>query len=301
MYNDKEVTHMEIRVLQYFLAIAREETISGAAEFLHITQPTLSRQMKDLEDELGKILFIRGTRKIELTEEGMILRKRAEEIIELVDKTEMEIATSDQHISGDVYIGCGETEGMRIITKVIKQVQKQHPLIKFHIESDYKEDVLDKLNKGLIDFGILVNTGKMNNYNFLELPYKDVCGVLMRTDSPLASKDYITIDDLKDKPLILSRQDMQSDNIATWLNEDINEMNIVATYNLIYNASLMVEEGIGYVIGLDRLINTTNTDLCFKPLKPSLEVSLSVVWKKYQVFNKASKYFLTTLQSEIEL
>lgn len=291
---------MEIRVLQYFLAIAREETISGAAEFLHITQPTLSRQMKDLEDELGKTLFIRGTRKIELTEEGMILRKRAEEIIALVDKTEMEISTSDQHISGDIYIGCGETEGMRIIMKVIKKIQKQHPLIKFHIESDYKEDVIDKLNKGLIDFGVLVNTGKINNYNYLELPYKDVCGVLMRKDSPLASKDYITVNDLKDKPLILSRQDMQSDNIATWLNEDMNEMNVVATYNLIYNASLMVEEGIGYVIGLDRLINTTNTDLCFKPLKPALEVGLSVVWKKYQVFNKASKYFMTTLQSEIE-
>ncbi len=291
---------MEIRVLQYFLAIAREETISGAAEFLHITQPTLSRQMKDLENELGKTLFIRGTRKIELTEEGMILRKRAEEIIALVDKTEMEISTSDQHISGDIYIGCGETEGMRIIMKVIKKIQKQHPLIKFHIESDYKADVIDKLNKGLIDFGILVNTGKINNYNYLELPYKDVCGVLMRNDSPLASKDYITVEDLKDKPLILSRQDMQSDNIATWLNEDMNEMNVVATYNLIYNASLMVEEGIGYVIGLDRLINTTNTDLCFKPLKPALEVGLSVVWKKYQVFNKASKYFMTTLQSEIE-
>ncbi|MCD7894677.1 MAG: LysR family transcriptional regulator [Erysipelotrichaceae bacterium] len=291
---------MEIRVLQYFLAIAREETISGAAEFLHVTQPTLSRQMKDLENELGKTLFIRGTRKIELTEEGMILRKRAEEIIALVDKTEMEISTSDQHISGDIYIGCGETEGMRIIMKVIKKIQMQHPFIKFHIVSDYKEDVIDKLNKGLIDFGVLVNTGKMNNYNFLELPYKDVCGVLMRNDSSLASKDYITINDLKNKPLILSRQDMQSDNIATWLNEDINELNVVATYNLIYNASLMVEEGIGYVIGLDRLINTTNTDLCFKPLKPSLEVGLSVVWKKYQVFNKASKYFVTTLQSEIE-
>ncbi|MCD8028751.1 MAG: LysR family transcriptional regulator [Erysipelotrichaceae bacterium] len=291
---------MEIRVLQYFLAIAREETISGAAEFLHITQPTLSRQMKDLEDELGKTLFIRGTRKIELTEEGMILRKRAEEIIALVDKTEMEISTSDQHISGDIYIGCGETEGMRIIMKVIKKIQKQHPFIKFHIESDYKADVIDKLNKGLIDFGVLVNTGKMNNYNYLELPYKDVCGVLMRKDSPLSSKNFITVEDLKDKPLILSRQDMQSDNIATWLNEDMNEMNVVATYNLIYNASLMVEEGIGYVIGLDRLINTSNTDLCFKPLSPSLEVGLSVVWKKYQVFNKASKYFMTTLQSEIE-
>lgn len=291
---------MEFRVLQYFLAIAREETISKAAESLHITQPTLSRQMKGLEEQLGKQLFIRGNRKINLTEEGILLRQRAEEIISLVEKTESEIMHSDTTISGDIYIGSGETEGMRILAKVIDTCHKGYPKIKFHLYSGNSQDVVEKIENGLIDFGVLIEPADISKYDFIKLPVKDKWGVLMRKDSPIASLKSITADTLKKLPLICSSQEIVKNEISGWLNDDYNKLNIVATYNLIYNASLLVEEGSGYALGLDKLINTSgNSKLCFIPLEPKLEVGLTLIWKKYHLFSKAASYFLNQLRKEI--
>lgn len=292
---------MELRVLQYFLAITREESISGAAEQLHITQPTLSRQIKELEEVLGKQLFIRGNRKITLTEDGMFLRKRAEEIINLVEKTESDLLLSDASISGDIYIGSGETEGMKLIAKVMHKCQAKYPDIRFHLFSGNAQDVADRIEKGLLDFGIFVEPADISKYDFLKLPVTDVWGVLMRRDSPLATKNSITSQDLKDIPLIFSNQQMVKNEISGWMDGDFEQLNIIATYNLIYNASLLVEEGQSYVLGLDKLINTSgDSQLCFKPLEPRLEVGLTLVWKKYQIFSRAADYFLKTLRNEIE-
>lgn len=287
---------MEFRVLQYFLAVAREQSVSGAAEYLHLSQPTLSRQLKDLEDELGKQLFIRGNRKITLTDEGMTLRKRAEEIMDLVKKTEDEIMLSDNTVTGNVYIGAGETDAIRILAKAAYQLQLEFPQICIHISSGDAEDVTERLNKGLIDFGVLFDPTDLSEYNHLRIPVKDEWGVLMRRDSPLAEKEIITPEDLWDKPLIVSRQQKEGSNLSIWLKQSFSNLNIVATYSLLYNGSLMVEEGMGYALCLNHIINPTGESrLCFRPLYPKLEVGLNVVWKKYQILNKASEKFLSKL------
>lgn len=293
---------MEIRVLQYFLAIARMESISKAADYLHITQPTLSRQIKELEEELGKTLFIRGNRKITLTDEGMYFRKRAEEIINLVEKTEAEMAGSNDVLSGEIYIGGGETEGMRLVAKAIKRVQEEQPLIKFHLVSGNAQDVTDRLDKGIIDFGFLIEPTDLTPYDFIRLPTSNKWGILMRKDSPLAHKDFVTANDLQALPLICSSQDMITNTLAKWLGNSSKKLNIVAKYNLIYNASLLVEEGVGYAFTLDNLVSThKDSPLCFKPLRPPLTAGHSIVWKKYQVFSKSAEFFLEVLQEEIEL
>lgn len=286
---------MEIRVLQYFLAVAREQSISGAAEFLHLSQPTLSRQLKDMEEELGKQLFIRGNRRIMLTEEGVILRKRAEEIVDLVHKTEREIMVSDETIAGDIYIGAGETDGVRLIAQIAQNLQKDYPGIHFHISSADAIDVTERLDKGLLDFGILIGTVDETKYECIKLPAIDTWGVLMRRDSPLANKETITPADLLDKPLMVSRQALKRE-IGDWLKQGMGSFHIVSTYNLVYNASLMVDEGMGYALCFDKIINTTGTNLCFKPLSPKLTVGMQIAWKKYQVFSRASQKFLEKLQ-----
>lgn len=284
---------MELRVLQYFLAVTREQSISGAAEALHLSQPTLSRQLKDMEDELGKQLMIRGNRKITLTEEGMILRKRAEEILNLVQKAEHEISISDDVITGDVYIGTGETDVVRLLAKAGKRVQLEYPDIHYHISSGDTTDVLESLDKGLIDFGMIFGTIDTSKYEYLEFPIKDIYGILMQKDSPLAEKNSIRPEDLHDKPLIFNRNTRDGDLLTTWLGKSISELNISATYNLLFNASLMVEEGLGYAFALDKIINTAdNNNLCFVPCEPELSTGMSLIWKKYQVFPKAAKKFL---------
>ncbi|MDE6208267.1 MAG: LysR family transcriptional regulator [Lachnospiraceae bacterium] len=291
---------MELRVLQYFLAVAREQSIVRAAESLHLSQPTLSTQIKAMEEELGKQLLIRGTkgsRKVTLTDEGMILRKRAEEILNLVHKTEKEISLSNQVIFGDVYIGAGETDAVRFIAKAAKELYKSYPGIHYHITSGNAEFVLEQLDKGLIDFGIVFGSVDHSKYNSIPLPYKDIWGVLMRKDSPLAVKETISPEDLLDKPLIISRQDNNNGALSIWTERDLSELEIVATYNLLFNASLMVAEGLGYAIGFDKIINTSgNSNLCFRPLSPKREEGMSIVWKKYQVFSKASEKFIQEIK-----
>lgn len=291
---------MEIRVLKYFLAVAREQNISAAAESLFLSQPTLSRQLKELEEELGKQLFIRGSRKITLTEEGLLLRKRAEEIVELLDKTEKELSNSDEQVSGEIYIGAGETDGLRLIAKAAKELQEQYPQITYRIISGDAVDITERLDKGLIDFALLLEPVDISKYNYLKFPVKDVWGVLMRRDCPLAQKKSISPKDLQDMPLIVSRQALDGSELTQWLKNGSEQLNIVSTYNLVYNASLMVDEGLGVALCLDKIINVSgDSSLCFRPLKPRLEVGMSLVWKKYQVFSKAAEKFILKMQEGI--
>ncbi|MEE0742210.1 MAG: LysR family transcriptional regulator [Emergencia sp.] len=291
---------MELRVLHYFLAVVREQSILKAAESLHLSQPTLSTQIRNMEKELGKQLLIRGTkgsRKITLTEEGMILKKRAEEILNLVEKTEKEITLSDNIIMGDIYIGTGETDVFRLLAKAAKELQKEHPGIHYHISSGNAEFVMEQLDKGLVDFGIIFGTVDSAKYNFLKMPIKDTWGVLMRSDSALAKKESISPEDLWDKALIISHQKNQDTELSAWLKQDLSNLNIVATYNLLFNASLLVEEGLGYAIGLDKIINIPeNSNLCFRPLTPKVEAELYIIWKKYQIFSKAAEKFILKLK-----
>lgn len=288
---------MELRVLQYFLAVAREQSISGAAESLHLSQPTLSRQLKEMEEELGKQLLIRGNRRITLTEEGMILRKRAEEIIELVKKTENEISMSESFIAGDITVGAGETDGIRFLIRAADSLQKEYPLIHFHIVSGDIVTVLEDLDRGLIDFGLIFGEVDTAKYEHISVPYNDVWGVLMRRDSPLAEKEFVSAEDLIDKPLIISRQAFQKREFHDFFPCETEKLNIAATYNLLFNGSLMVEEGMGYAICFDNIINVSGeSELCFRPLQPQITASMSIVWKKYQVVTKAAEKFLQRLQ-----
>jgi len=293
---------LDIRVLQYFLAVAREESITKAAETLHMTQPPLSRQLKDLEEEVGKQLLIRGSKKVTLTEDGMLLRKRAEEMIALMEKTKSELSSSDENISGEIYMGSGETDAVSTIAKVAKNLQKEHPLIRYHIYSGDAEHIVERLDKGLIDFGLLVEPFDNSKYDFIRLPVKDTWGVLMRKDSPLAEKESICAEDLWDKPLIISHQTAISNEMIAWLRKDVSQLNIVATYDLLYNASRFVKMGFGYAIALDKLINTSgDSNLCFRPLYPVSEAGLCIVWKKYQVFSRAAGRFIQKLKDEFAL
>lgn len=291
---------MELRVLHYFLAVAREQSILKAAESLHLSQPTLSTQLRHMEEELGKQLFIRGTkgsRKITLTEEGMILKKRAEEILNLVEKTEKEITLSDSIIMGDIYIGTGETDAFRLLAKAAKELQNTYPGIHYHISSGNAEFVMEQLEKGLIDFGVVFGNTDFSKYNSLKMPEKDTWGVLMHRDCELAEKESISPEDLWDKPLIIPHQQNHDTELSAWLKQDLAKLNVVATYNLLFNASLLVDEGLGYALGLDKIINITeNSDLCFRPLTPKVEAEMYIIWKKYQVFSKAAEKFMLKLK-----
>ena len=293
---------MEIRVLRYFLTVAREGNITAAANYLHLTQPTLPRQIKDLEDELGQQLLIRKSRRVILTPEGMLLRKRAEEIISTVDKAEAEFSSMDNTISGDIYIGGGETQAIKLIANIMKELSNEYPGIRYHLYSGNAPDVTDRLDKGLLDFGLLIQPADLTKYDYLNLPEKDSWGVIMRQDSPLAEKEYIEKEDLLKLPLICSRQVVQlkgyGNQFAEWFGEDYKKLNIVTTFNLIYNATIMVETGLGYAITIDKLINTKDSSLCFRPLKPKLESRLNIIWKKYQVFSPAAELFLQRLREE---
>lgn len=293
---------MEIRLLRYFLAVAQEESISKAAELLHITQPTLSRQLMDLEKELNTKLLIRGKRnkKITLTEDGKLLKSRAQEIIDLTNKTESEFLFGDKNISGDIFIGGGETDAIRLIARTIKRLSLEYPNIKYHFYSGNGEDVTEKLNKGLLDFGVFIEPIDKKEYGFIQLPQNDTWGILMRKDSDLAKKEYIEPEDLINIPLFSSRQYLVKNLISGWLGFDFEKLNIIGSYNLLYNASVMVEEGLGYALCIDKLINISGDSiLCFKPLKPKLEVGILVAWPKNQPLSKIAKLFIQKLQEEI--
>lgn len=293
---------MDIRVLEYFLAVAREESITKAAKVLSMTQPPLSRQLKELEDELGKQLFIRGNKKVTLTEEGILLRKRAEELIELMEKTKEEIRSSEERIHGTVLIGAGESDAVSFLARTARRLQMSHPDISYHLYSGDATSITEKLDHGLIDFGLLVEPVDISKYEYLRLPVKDTWGVLMRRDSPLAVKDQILAEDLWEKPLIVSHQIYDSSELSSWFQRDIRKLHITAAYELVYNATHFVKSGCGYALSLDKLINTTGeSELTFRPLYPALDAGLCFVWKKYQIFSRASRLYLDTLKKDLAL
>ncbi|WP_411335905.1 LysR family transcriptional regulator [Ruminococcus gauvreauii] len=292
---------MEIRVLRYFLTIAREGSITNAANFLHVTQPTLSRQIKELEEELGQKLFIRGSHNMTLTTEGMILRKRAEEIVSMVDKTEAEFNSMENIVGGDIYIGGGETDAIKLVAEVAKDLRSNYPNIHYHLYSGNAADVTERLDKGLLDFGILIQPADISKYDYLNLPARDVWGVVMRKDSPLAQKKAILKEDLLNVPLICSRQAItregSKNEFAEWFGEDFDKLDVVTTFNLVYNAAIMVDAGIGYAVTIDKITNTSeSSNLCFRPLEPRLDSGLNIIWKKYQVFSSAAEVFLEKLR-----
>ena len=292
--------NMELRELKYFLEIARQKSISRAAETLYITQPSLSRQMQNLEKEIGKPLFIRGSKQITLTEAGVLLKKRAEEFMALYEKTSAELTYSENGLSGEIHIGCGESHALGTVAEAAESLVREFPNIRFSFFSADTEDVMEKLDKGLIDFGVLVLPANLDKFEHMTLPDKDVWGVLMRKDSPLTEKEVVTPEDLYDKPLIRSRHAMSNSFIDDWFLTDRARLNIVATYNLIYNASLLVKAGMGYAIGLDKIVNTSgDSELTFRSLSPPIETSLAFAWKRNQIFSDVAKKFMEVLTKKI--
>ena len=296
---------MELRVLNYFLTVAREGGLTGASEVLHVTQPTMSRQIQELEEELGQKLFIRTTRSMVLTPEGMLLRKRAEEILEMAERTKSEFSAMGSTVAGDVLIGSGETFALKQLTDLMAQIREEYPGIHFQIYSGNAEEVAERLEKGLLDFGVFVEPADISRYNSIRLPVLDTWGLILRKDHPLAQKEHITREDLGDVPLIMSRQEMAAqkagNNYLDWFGGSYELLNVVAGYNLMYNGALMVRSGLGCAVGLDRIVNTTETsDLCFRPFDPPLEAGIVVVWKKYQVFSKAAEILLEKMKKVFE-
>lgn len=290
---------MEFRTLSYFLMIAREGTISGAAQVLHLSQPTLSRQMQELERELGCTLFERGKRRIELTEAGMRLRSRAEEIVDLVDRTEQEFHTTPDTLAGEVRIGGGETPAMSLITNIIAELQSAYPLMTFSLHSGNAVDVSDRLETGRIDFGLFLGPTDLGRFESLPLPAQNAWGVLMRRDDPLATRDRIAPEDLIGKPIILSQQ--AGNEMNRWFKRDLEDLDVVATYNLLYNAALLARGGVGYVLGLEGIAATSPTsELAFRPLDPPLTADVSIGWKRYQSFSPAANVFLQSIRERWE-
>lgn len=283
---------MEIRVLRYFLAIAREESFSRAAEVLHLTQPTLSRQIRDLEEELGVTLFDRSGHAVLLTHDGLRLRKRAQELVDLMDRTADEFAAPPDELAGEVFIGCGEAYGMRRIARLAADANHDHPGLRFHLHSGNTEDVLERLDRGLADFGVLIEPFNPARYDSITLPEEEQWGLLLRTDHPLAQKEAVTQADLHTVPLLVSGDERQSNRVLQSMGLDPEQLTVVGTYNLLYNAALMVREGLGCALALDRLADTSSSsELTFRPLHPKRTAPLSVVWKKYPVFSPAAEYF----------
>lgn len=289
---------MELRVLRSFLAVAREQSISGAARALHLTQPTLSRQIMDLEEEVGTLLFHRGNRKIALTEQGMLMRKRAEQMLELEHKAKEELAAGEEAVSGTLHIGAGESHVFRALARSIHSLVEEYPDVHFNLYSGNAEDLMERMDKGLLDFVLFIEPHDVTRYDYLRLPAVDTWGVLMRRDSPLAAKDAVVAEDLWNLPLITSRQALEGGQLSSWLRIETAKLRLVGSYNLLFNAALMVEAGTGYAICLDNIINTSGSELCFRPLQPTLESNVDLAWKKYQVFSKPAELLLAKVRGE---
>lgn len=288
---------MEIRVLNYFVETAKQHSMTKAAQKLHVTQPTLSKQLKDLEDELGQKLFTRSNYSVNLTPEGEILHKRAIDILSIVEKTETEFRSMNDFNGGDLHIGCAESYGISIIAKTVKSLTKKYPNIKFHLHSGNFQTVIEKLNHGLLDFAITVQNVDTASFNSLNLPYMDTWGILMRKDSDLAGKNNIGINDISKLPLIISRQGF-SDEMPNELRSIQSTLHIVGTYDLLYNASLFVKEGLGYAICFNHLVNTSsNSELIFKEISPTISSPMKILWSANQLLSKSAELFLEELKN----
>lgn len=289
---------MEIRTLRYFLEAAREENMSKAAERMHISQSALSKQLKGLEEELGKKLFVRHSFSIELTEEGMLLRKRAEDLLSMADKITAEFASMDDIIGGNIYFGCAESYQIRHLAALIKRFKKQYPGFHYHITSGDTEQVTEKLDKGLLDFAVLVERPDYAKYNVVKMPESDRWGLVMPAGCALAQKDCITFEDLRGLPLFCSGQGWHAD-LPLWCGERINELALEGSFRLSYNASVFTREGLGYLLTFEHLVNTSSeSGLVFRPLYPELTTDMFIIWKKHQVFTPIAERFINELQKE---
>lgn len=288
---------MEIRTLRYFLAIAQEKTIVQAAKQLHITQPTLSRQMKELEEEFDKQLFIRTNRNIILTEEGLLLKSQAQRILFLVDKTEQMMKSDLNVLAGQIHIGASETTATKLIAKAIGLIQAKHPQLHFNLYSGNAQDISDRLESGMLDFGLVIDPVNLARFDFLKLPTHDNWGLLMKKDDPLAERPHLKAADLYFLKIYCSNQEMVKNEIAGWLGGNYRGLKIVGTYNLLYNATLLVEQGTGYVLCLDNGPSQIGSNLAFVPLYPNLQANHYLIYKKYQMFTKECEYFLEVFQS----
>ena len=290
---------MELLQMRYFLAVAREESISRAADFLYITQPSLTRQIQSMEKEVGQPLFVRGGKKMRLTEAGLLLKKRAEEILALYEKTESELIHPQQSVSGNVYLGGGESHAMQLLLDIANEMRTQYPDIKLHIYSGDISDVCERLDKGLIDFGLVIQPADLTKYESIRLPALERWGLLMNRNHPLAHKETISPQDLVGVSVFQSRHTLPKSALTEWYKDVADQIDFIGTYNLIYNAALAARSGYGCVLTLDKLVNTSGeSELCFRPLDPPLTAHLDVVWKKYQIFSQASTIFLRYLQEK---
>ena len=290
---------MDIRSLKYFLAIADSLSITKASVLANTTQPNLTRQLKALEDELGKPLFIRG-RHLVLTEAGKLLRRRAIELVTLYDKSYKEVKEfgKEEHLSGTVYIGGGESKAFASICQAYHRLSEDNPDIKMEIYSGDHIDLVEKMDKGLLDFAVLVEPANLENFESIRLPIIDTWGILARKDSPIAQKMEVFPEDLVDAKMILSRHILKSSMFFTWLGRPENQIDIVARYNLIYNAALLVREGVGYALTLDGLADTgVDSPLCFRPLAPRLHSFLDLVYRRYQRLSPIAQLFLEQVKS----
>ena len=288
---------MEIRTLRYFLAAAREENMTRAAETLHVTQPTLSKALKALEEELGKKLFTRHSFSIRLTDEGVLLRNRAEDLVSMADRIEREFLSLDDITGGDLYFGLAESFQIRYMARAIHSFKQAYPGLRYHITSGDTEQVLEKLDKGLLDFVVLVETPDAGKYESLVFPEADVWGLVMPEDDPLAEKKAIRVDDLIGLPLFCSEQSWEKD-IPRWAGEKMGGLHLEGSFRLSYNASIFAREHLGYVLTFDRLLDTSpGSGLAFRPLDPRLETKLYLVWKKYQTFSPIAERFLTQIRT----
>ncbi len=289
---------MEIRTLRYFLAVAREENMTRASEVLHVSQPTLSKQIQALEEELGKKLFIRHSFRIELTEEGILLRKRAEDLVSMADKIAGEFAALGDITGGDVYFGLAETYQIRTLARVIRRFKQVYPGLRYHITSGDTEQVTEKLDRGLLDFAVLAQDPDTAKYHSLRFPESDIWGLVLPTNHPLASRESICADDLAGLPLFCSEQGWTID-LPRWAGEKMDLLRLEGSFRLSYNASLFVKEGLGTLLTLDKLIDTgPDSGLVFRPLSPRLEERIYLVWKKYQVFTPIAARLLEALREE---
>ena len=286
---------MELRVLKYFLMVAREENITRSAQILHITQPTLSRQLMQLEEELGVQLFHRGKYSVSLTEDGMLLRRRAQEIVVLLEKTKKELQHREEMPAGEIAIGCGETKSMAVLSKKMVSFRQKYPLVQFSIYSAIADDIKERLEKGLLDMGLLTEPVDISKYAFIRMPDKERWGVLVREDSSLAEKDCVTPDDLRDIPLLMVRRELVRNELANWFGASYDQLEIAATYNLIVNAAFMVEQGLGVALCFD--LGTVFENLRFIPLSPRMETGSVLVWKKNQTLSAAQSLFIQHIKN----
>ena len=288
---------MEIRTLRYFLAVAREENMTRAAEALHVTQPTLSKALKALEDELGKKLFTRHSFNIKLTDEGILLRNRAEDLVSMADRIEKEFISLNDITGGDLYFGLAESFQIRYLAHAIHSFKQSYPGLRYHITSGDTEQVMEKLDKGLLDFVVLAETPDVGKYESVVFPEADVWGLVLPEDDPLTAKKAIRVDDLIELPLFCSEQSWEND-IPRWAGAKMDHLHLEGSFRLAYTASIFANDHLGYLLTFDRLVDTTpGSGLAFRPLSPSLETKLYLVWKKYQTFSPIAERFLTQIRA----